>query len=253
MVAATNIREKLSDWSCVNGVIESSVCSGTPWTGVGCDFNNMIASITLSSQQLKGTLPSSLAGLGSLSMLSLGYNSLSGTIPSSYGILGSLQLLDLQHNSLQGVIPLSFLHLCELKVLDLAYNKLFGIIPALYIKPLYKLVLENNGFTGTISDSLYAIQFLFLSNNHISGSIAIPPPPDPTNIVVLNVMNNNLLGIVPSSLCSVHSLEMIDVSGNNNLTCYPPCLTNIVRHTFGSIQKCSSGKCFNKFHLYLYY
>ena len=249
IVAATNVGEKLSDWSCINGVTDKSVCGGTPWTGVGCDFNHMIASITLSSQQLKGTLPSSLAGLGSLSMLSLGYNSLSGTIPSSYGILGSLQLLDLKYNNLHGVIPSSFQLLCELRILDLAYNKLAGNIPRLHNNVMYKLVLEYNSLQGTIPASLYGIQNLYLSNNNLDGRIEVPPSLlklSSTALLNLDVKNNKLFGVVPYTLCFITSLRMIDISGNNNLTCYSSCLSLVTTHYFGTVSKCSTGKIFHK-------
>ena len=241
-VASTNIGDLLIDWSCAVGVTDQSICKGGPWTGLQCDNSNMVISISLSAQKLLGTLPSSLAGLAALSALSLGYNSLSGTIPSSFGILSSLEFLDLQQNNLRGRIPSCFGNLVSMTFMDFARNKFDGRIPEFSF--MDKLILEYNKLSGSIPSSLYTVQNVYLANNNISGEINIPfqvLQAEPI-ILTLDVKNNDLRGSIPMELCALSSLTVLDVSGNNRLTCYASCLSKVPVHNFGDLLKCTPSK-----------
>jgi hypothetical protein len=59
----------------------------------------------LSLNNLKGTIPSSLASLTRLTNLNLSANNLKGTIPSSLASLTRLAILILDHNALTGLVP----------------------------------------------------------------------------------------------------------------------------------------------------
>ena len=60
------------------------------WHGVTVDGNGCVAVLTLSDNQLTGTLPSELGNLARLEWLYLDNNQLTGTIPQSFTNLGAL-------------------------------------------------------------------------------------------------------------------------------------------------------------------
>ncbi|HET7115445.1 MAG TPA: leucine-rich repeat domain-containing protein, partial [Hanamia sp.] len=68
------------------------------WYGITLDGNNRVKFLSLVSNQLTGSLPSSIGNLTNLQELELGSNQLSGSIPSSLGNLPNLQYLDLANN-----------------------------------------------------------------------------------------------------------------------------------------------------------
>jgi Leucine-rich repeat (LRR) protein len=61
--------------------------------------------MVLANNNLKGTIPSSLASLTQLATLNLDANNLNGTIPSSLASLTRLTNLDLEQNALTGLVP----------------------------------------------------------------------------------------------------------------------------------------------------
>jgi hypothetical protein len=64
-----------------------------------------ITSIWLESNNLTGTIPSSLGSLTELTFLYINYNNLKGTIPSSLASLTKLATLYLDENALTGLVP----------------------------------------------------------------------------------------------------------------------------------------------------
>jgi len=73
--------------------------------GIKCDGCNQTMGMYLSHNVLRGSLPSEIGILSSLSYLMLSYNFITGTIPSEIGMLSSLQRLYLENNSIMGTIP----------------------------------------------------------------------------------------------------------------------------------------------------
>ena len=92
---------------------------GQPWFGVTCS-NGRVTRLDLPTNNLSGTLPSSLSALTNLTQLFLINNQLSGSIPSSLSALTNLQNLILSNNQLSGSIPSSLdtAYQLELAVLD---------------------------------------------------------------------------------------------------------------------------------------
>ncbi|XP_026666322.1 protein NSP-INTERACTING KINASE 1-like isoform X3 [Phoenix dactylifera] len=123
------------------------------WAMVTCSPENLVISLGIPSQNLSGTLSSSIGNLTNLETVLLQNNNISGPIPpeigklsklktldlsnnyftggipTSIGQLESLQYLRLNNNSLSGALPLSLANLTELAFLDLSYNYLNGPIP----------------------------------------------------------------------------------------------------------------------------
>ena len=88
------------------------------------------AALSLSGNDLSGTIPPELGNLVNLRELDLSDNGLSGTIPPELGNLVNLELLDLSGNMLSGVIPVELGSLRSLRTLRLQGNAdLSGILP----------------------------------------------------------------------------------------------------------------------------
>ena len=126
------------------------------WGGVAVDLADRVLGLSLYSNQLSGTIPSSLGGLTNLEWLRLGSNQLSGTIPSSLGGLTNLEQLYLDDNQLSGTIPSSLGGLTNLDELNLSYNQLSGTIPSSLggLTNLEQLRLSNNQLSGSIPAAL---------------------------------------------------------------------------------------------------
>ena len=127
LLTATNIKDKLFDWSCVKwGYPSTNVCT---WTGISCTAD-VIQSIHLPSLGLIGTIPSSIGGVTSLTYLDLNTNSLYGSIPTTIKSLSRLMNLRLYLNSFTGSIPNEIGYLTDLSYLLLNGNKLQSTIPS---------------------------------------------------------------------------------------------------------------------------
>jgi serine/threonine protein kinase len=147
------------------------------WYGVEVS-NGHVKSLSLSLNQLTGTIPASLGNLTYLTELWLDTNQLTGTIPASLGKLKYLMKLSLYTNQLTGIIPASLGNLKELTGLWLHDNQLTGNIPASLgnLKNLTGLWLHDNQLTGTIPTSLgnlSNLKILSIRNNHLTGKIPV--------------------------------------------------------------------------------
>ncbi|CAG8436819.1 6896_t:CDS:2 [Ambispora gerdemannii] len=119
----------------------------------------------LSSNQLSGSLPSSVLQLKNLVTLNMGNNNLSGSLPDSLGSASfqkTLANLDLSGNTLSGSIPSSISQFSNLNILSLQKNKLSGSIPNSIgqCNKLSELSLNNNQLSGNIPDSIGSLKNL---------------------------------------------------------------------------------------------
>ena len=193
------------------------------WYGVDVDGKqDRVVGLSLSSNQLTGSIPAELGNLSSLVVLSLSSNQLTGSIPAELGNLSSLRGLYLSNNHLTGSIPAELGNLSSLVVLSLSSNQLTGSIPAELgnLSRLRQLYLSNNQLTGSIPAELGNLSRLWklsLYNNQLTGSI----PAELGNfstLEVLDLYNNRLTGSIPAELVNRSSkLRALDLS-NNQLT-----------------------------------
>ena len=169
---------------------------------------------------LEHEIPSELASLSSLVLLSLRRNALTGKLPASFGNLTSLERLDLAYNRMEGEIHESMSRLTKIKFLRLAKKKFSGVFPpAIYnLSSLLFLSIPTNPFSGQLRpdvDLLYPnIQVLFLGGNAFKGQI----PSSLANITSLrefDIAACDMTGSIPLSFGRLHNLEILGFSYNS--------------------------------------
>ncbi|KAH0704909.1 hypothetical protein KY290_009626 [Solanum tuberosum] len=252
----------LSDNS-LNGTIPSGmfslpslsrlVLSNNHFSGQFEDFNsNSLIWIDLSNNQLQGHLPKSIQNHVNLTGLILSSNNFSGRVDVSFfADLKQLCYLDLSYNRIsltnenkhKVTLPGSLMSLqlaaCEVKELeflrsemllwhlDLSNNKIEGRIPdwawSNWMYSLKRLNLSHNMLASVDSIPLQSANAIDLRSNFLQGSLPIPP----ISTRFFLISHNNLSGEIPSSICNLTSLVMLDLAGNNLKGAIPQCLGNI--------------------------
>ncbi|KFK39862.1 hypothetical protein AALP_AA3G298400 [Arabis alpina] len=122
------------------------------WNMIGCTSDGFVLSLGAPSQNLSGTLASSIGNLTYLQSVLLQNNYITGHIPNEIGKLRKLKTLDLSTNNFTGQIPFTLSN----------------------SKNLQYLRVNNNSLTGTIPSSLANmthLTFLDLSYNNLSGPV----------------------------------------------------------------------------------
>ncbi|KAK3238294.1 hypothetical protein CYMTET_51680 [Cymbomonas tetramitiformis] len=217
--------------------------------------------LLLSSNNLSKKIPTEMGNLTALQQLDLGNNTLAGAIPTELGNLKSAHNLCLDSNSLSGPVVKELCGLPELVSLSIKHNRLSGGIPT-EIASLTRLSimdLATNQLTGPIPSELGAlsqIQYTLLADNSLSGAIpaavlelpelvafaaqqnrligplpfdSLAPRANPSALLHLNLGNNSLTGVLPSSLCASSLVTVLLV--NNNL------LRGSIPSCFGSLRR----------------
>ncbi|KAL4349054.1 hypothetical protein AHAS_Ahas10G0003600 [Arachis hypogaea] len=147
-----------------------------------------------SNPTLNGELPSSLAEVSSLRVLSLSQNSFHGKIPRKIGSLPCLEQLDLSYNNFSGQIPLEIGGLKSLTILDISFNGIEGNLPHSLgqLKQLQKMDLSSNRLDGRIPFDLGMLK----------------------RLVLLDLSHNFIVGPIPQSLSSLENLEYLIMDDN---------------------------------------
>ena len=203
-------------WRDAAGGFPQEYCTflGTTCFGLNCmagmanscfgGTNLGLASLSLASSHLAGTIPSSISALTSLTTLDFTSNQVSGTIPGSISGLRNVTSLRLANNQIGGSLPASLGQLTLLTYLDLSGNAFSGTIPTELgsLLNLQVLLLGYNNISGTLPTSLNGLvklQQLSIQNTNISGSI-------PAEYGALTQLYNfaysgtRLCGTIPASL-----------------------------------------------------
>eukprot|EP00261_Vitis_vinifera_P036272 XP_019077515.1 PREDICTED: LRR receptor-like serine/threonine-protein kinase GSO1 isoform X2 [Vitis vinifera] len=176
--------------------------------------------IDFSGNNLTGSIPSTINNCFSLIVLDLGNNNLSGTIPDSIGHITSLQVIDFSRNNLTGSIPYTIGNCSSLIILDLGNNNLSGMIPKSLgqLQWLESLHLNDNKLSGELLSSfqnLSRLELLDLSYNQLSGKVPSWIGTAFINLVILNLRSNVFFGRLPFQLSNLSSLHVLDLAQNN--------------------------------------
>ena len=204
-----------------NWATNTNWSSGAPldqWYGVVTDGQGRVVSLSLTQNQLSGSIPSSLGRLANLEILDLWGNELSGAIPSFLGSLANLQELSLGDNELSGSIPSFLGSLTNLRELWLRGNQLSGSIPSSLggLANLRYLSLDHNELSGSIPAALGGLTnlaWLDLSYNQLSGTIP-PALGGLTSVWAFYLEGNQLGGAIPSALGGLPLLTELYLHGN---------------------------------------
>ncbi|XP_073108723.1 uncharacterized protein [Elaeis guineensis] len=173
--------------------------------------NAVMSIVDLSMNFLNGSIPTDIGMIfPNMTALNLSSNHLTGNIPSSLGNMSNLRYLDLSNNNLSGEVPKSLMIDCtELWILKLSNNNLHGKLLGTAI------FLDGNNFTGTLYWMSQQQQLVVLDvhNNQLSGII----PESIGNVsflTILDLAGNHFHGQVPHHICNLTNLYMLDLSSN---------------------------------------
>ncbi|KAH0707500.1 hypothetical protein KY290_009589 [Solanum tuberosum] len=191
-------------------------------------FSNLkqLLCLSLSYNNFSGRVDVSLfSNLKQPRYLSLSYNNISLTNDNNVTLPESLYTLELAACEVK---ELEFLRSTkQLSYLDLSNNKIQGRIPdwawSNWMFSLQDLDMSHNMLTSVDSIPLQFADIIDLRSNLLQGSLPIPPI-SPTYFFI---SQNNLSEEIPSSICNLTSLVMLDLAGNNFRGEIPQCLGNI--------------------------
>ena len=210
------------------------------WHGVQCHHrdgtsptltvyngNEGITVLNLTANNLEGTLPAEIQGLGDLRTLDLGDNLIEGTLPAALGHISELELLLLDGNGFDGTIPKTLGYLENAQHIYLNNNYLVGKIPE-ELSDMIKLSilsLYRNQLTGTLPhfEGLVNLRDLYVDGNNLSGEIPHSLA-NLRNLVDLRIGNNELTGTIPLKMCEMEKLQTLYLEENFLGGTIPDCI-----------------------------
>ncbi|KAK4488100.1 hypothetical protein RD792_003842 [Penstemon davidsonii] len=184
--------------------------------------------LNLSSNVLSGELPFLT---GSCAVIDLSKNQFEGNLTRLLK-WGNIEILDLSQNRLTGIIPEVTAQFLRLNYLNLSRNFLNGSLPKVItlFPKLTALDLSFNHFEGPLLTPLLSsstLKELHLHNNVLSGSIDFSPPSGDSNLLVLDLSNNQFDENFPDEFGSFTELQVLNIGGNNFSGSIPTSLGNI--------------------------
>ncbi|XP_040367358.1 receptor-like protein EIX2 [Rosa chinensis] len=191
--------------------------------------SSLLTYVNLSSNLFSGALPSFPP---TIQYLILSGNKLSGPLSSLCATQApNFFLLDLSVNLLSGELPKCWMQFPALQLLNLGKNKFSGKLPSSLgnLQLLWILHLHGNNFSGELPslENCTKLGVLDLGANKLSGKIPPWIGQSLTQLFVLRLRSNEFHGIIPSSLCSLSSIHVLDLSQNNLSGALPHCFSNI--------------------------
>ncbi|KAL2330704.1 hypothetical protein Fmac_018285 [Flemingia macrophylla] len=187
---------------------------------VPANFANFpnLTTLRLSSCGLTGNFPKKIFQISTLSDIDLSFNKdLYGSLPL-FPVNGLLRTLTVSNTRFSGALPASISNLTQLSILDLNNCHFNGTLPSSMsrLRELTYMDLSINNFTGPIpslnmSKNLVHLDF---SHNDFTGSITSLHLEDLRELVLIDLQDNLLNGILPSSLFSLPLLRSIRLSNN---------------------------------------
>ncbi|KAE8694996.1 Leucine-rich repeat receptor-like protein kinase PXC2 [Hibiscus syriacus] len=204
---------KLQSWSSD----DNDPCN---WLGVKCDPTTYrVTELHLDGLALSGHVGRGLLRLQFLQILSLSKNNLTGTVNSELSHIGSLRVIDLRENCLSGSIPDEFFAQCgSLRSVSFARNNLTGQLPG-SLSSCSKLVEANfssNRISGRLPSGIWYLRSL--QSFDISGNLLEGEMPDGMSnlydLRLIDLRNNRFSGRIPGDIGNCSHLKSVDFSDN---------------------------------------
>ncbi|XP_013454872.2 receptor-like protein 6 [Medicago truncatula] len=192
------------------------------------DIGNYLSStyfLSLSQNNLQGSIPDSLCDALQLLVLDISYNNISGTIsPCLMTMTNTLEALNLRKNNLTGLIPDMFPTSCGISTLNFHGNLLHGPIPkSLFHCSLIKVldIGSNQIFGGfpCFLKNIPTLSVLVLRNNILHGSIECSHSLEnkPWKMIqIVDIAFNNFNGKLPEKYFT--SWERMKREENDNVS-----------------------------------
>mmetsp|Transcript_56230 Transcript_56230/g.136284 ORF Transcript_56230/g.136284 Transcript_56230/m.136284 type:complete len:976 (+) Transcript_56230:384-3311(+) len=187
---------------------------------VNCNENGDLFDIRIDSNNLNGTIPSELAAVSTLAILTFNTNDLRGTLPSQLGLLTSLFWFTMTGNMLTGSIPEQIASLPLLRSFALNQNQLTGTIPPILLgkneAQLRYFIVDQNHLTGTIPPlrTQSAMEYFLVEDNNLNGTIPLSLYAQPS-LLLATLSRNNLSGTIAEQIDGLASVEQVEVRGNS--------------------------------------
>ncbi|XP_039170180.1 receptor-like protein 33 [Eucalyptus grandis] len=206
-----------------SGEIPSSICK-----------LSFLQYLSLARNNLSGSIPQCLGNLTNLMYLELSANKFEGTLPRSLDSCASLALLNVSHNRINDTFPKWLLEAPSLEVINLQFNEFHGQIdpPTVPFHPsnLFFFLISNNNLGGQWPEEyfLHKLNLLIidLSNNRFEGPLPIPPP----TALLYFIANNKIGGKVSPLICNATELRVLDLSNNSLMGTLPECLMSFSKN-----------------------
>ena len=184
----------------------SNFVTGISWSGrnLNGSFNgtalgllSSLSNLDLSNNQIVGHINATVFP-PSLNSLQLRYNLFFGQIPLY--LPNGITYVNFRSTQLSGLISIPFPS--SVHTLDLSYNQFVGAFPSPLPSALVNIHVNNNLFSGQLSNIPSSVTGLFIHVNQFSGTIALTKP------ISVNIRDNQITDIVIIDITSLSSCTL---------------------------------------------
>jgi Leucine-rich repeat (LRR) protein len=134
-----------------------------------------------------------------------------------------IEMIDLGSAGISGLLPDWIWNFSStITSLNVSSNNISGKLPAgMAHSKMLTLIMRHNQLEGSFPDLPASLQVLDLSHNYLSGSL---PQSFRGNVLHYFLLSNNFLsGVIPTDLCNMVRMEVVDLSSNNLSGVLPDC------------------------------
>ncbi|VAH11731.1 unnamed protein product [Triticum turgidum subsp. durum] len=201
--ALTNLTDLYLGYNNLNGVISEDHFVGL--------MN--LKSLDLSDNNLELNIDSHWVPPFNLHRASFSSCHLGPQFPKWLQLQGSINDLDISNTSLVGKIPDWFwTTFSETRYFDISLNQLSGELPLnLEFMSVITLSMQSNLLTGLIPKLPKTTEVLDISHNSLNGFV---PNFQAPHLEVAILFSNSITGTIPTSICRLRQLRVLDLSNN---------------------------------------